>query len=71
MLVGSMLPVVLAASKDRVPNVKFNVAKILQTVAPLVEPSVLEATVKPCLQELAEDGDTDVRYYARQALQVC
>ena len=32
---------------------------------------VLEKTVKPCLVELSEDPDVDVRYYANQALQAC
>jgi serine/threonine-protein phosphatase 2A regulatory subunit A len=32
---------------------------------------VVEKTVKPCLVELSEDPDVDVRYYANQALQAC
>jgi serine/threonine-protein phosphatase 2A regulatory subunit A len=31
----------------------------------------VEKTVKPCLVELSEDPDVDVRYYATQALQSC
>ncbi|THU72136.1 hypothetical protein C4D60_Mb04t08920 [Musa balbisiana] len=54
-----LLPVVIAFSKDRVPNIKFNVAK------------VVEKTIRPCLVEVGEDPDVDVRYFAGQALQAC
>ena len=53
------------------PNVKFNVAKMLEKIAPLLERQVIELTVKPCLSELCEDSDADVRFYARQALFAC
>lgn len=91
----------------RVPNIKFNVAKVLQSLVPILDqsvssssysahmlptfskkavhlyfswywgissvltPQVVEKTVKPCLVELSEDPDVDVRYYANQALQAC
>jgi hypothetical protein len=32
---------------------------------------VVEKAVKPCLVELSEDPDVDVRYYAHQALRAC
>ncbi|OEL21536.1 Serine/threonine-protein phosphatase 2A 65 kDa regulatory subunit A beta isoform, partial [Dichanthelium oligosanthes] len=66
-----LLPVVINSSKDRVPNIKFNVAKVLQSLIPILDQSVVEKTVKPCLVELSEDPDVDVRYYANQALQAC
>ncbi|KAI3811914.1 hypothetical protein L1987_16610 [Smallanthus sonchifolius] len=53
---SKLLPVVVNGSKDRVPNIKFNVSK------------VVENTVRPCLVELSEDSDVDVRYFANQAL---
>ncbi|KAG2318804.1 hypothetical protein Bca52824_012017 [Brassica carinata] len=31
---SKFLPVVVEASKDRVPNIKFNVAKLLQSPSP-------------------------------------
>ncbi|XP_025808952.1 serine/threonine-protein phosphatase 2A 65 kDa regulatory subunit A beta isoform-like isoform X3 [Panicum hallii] len=62
-----LLPVVINSSKDRVPNIKFNVAKVLQSLVPILD----QSTVKPCLVELSEDPDVDVRYYANQALQAC
>jgi len=32
---------------------------------------VVEQTIRPCLTELNEDADPDVRYFASQALQAC
>ena len=55
----------------QVPNIKFNVAKMLERLNPLVDASVVEHTIKPCLLELNEDADTDVRFYAQQALASC
>uniref|UniRef100_A0A803NCD1 Phosphatase PP2A regulatory subunit A/Splicing factor 3B subunit 1-like HEAT repeat domain-containing protein n=1 Tax=Chenopodium quinoa TaxID=63459 RepID=A0A803NCD1_CHEQI len=67
---SKLLPVVVTASKDRVPNIKFNVAKVLQSFIPIVDQSVVEKTIKPCLIELSEDPDVDVRFFATQALQL-
>ena len=64
-----LLPVVIAASKDRVPNIKFNVAKVLESIFPIVDQSVVEKTIRPCLVELSEDPDVDVRFFSNQALQ--
>ncbi len=55
----------------QVPNVKFNAAKMLAKIAPLLERQVIEHHVKPCLAELCEDADMDVRFYAREALFAC
>ncbi|MBA0831055.1 hypothetical protein Goarm_015545 [Gossypium armourianum] len=68
---SKLLPVVINASKDRVPNIKFNVAKVLQSLIPLVDQSVVEKTIRPCLVELSEDPDVDVRFFATQALESC
>ncbi|ONK55022.1 uncharacterized protein A4U43_UnF8530 [Asparagus officinalis] len=58
-----LLPVIVTASKDRVPNIKFNVAKVLHSLVSIVDHSVVEETIKPCLVELSEDPDVDVREY--------
>ena len=52
----------------QVPNIRFNVAKMLERLVPLLEAQVMDQTVRPVLQELTEDPDTDVRFYASQAL---
>ncbi|KAM1080323.1 hypothetical protein EV1_014868 [Malus domestica] len=53
-----LVPVIVTgtASKDRVPNIKFNVAKVLQSIIPIVDQSVVEKTIRPCLLELSEDS---------------
>ena len=55
----------------QVPNIRFNVAKMLQRLLSLVEPHVAEQQIKPCLQQLMEDSDMDVKYYAKVALAAC
>ena len=55
----------------QVPNIRFNVAKMLERLVPLLEAQVMDQTVRPVLQELKEDPDTDVRFYAGQALAAC
>ncbi|CAN6876004.1 unnamed protein product [Brassica oleracea] len=66
---SKLLPVVMTGAKDRqiifyyhrVPNIKFNVAKVLQSLIPIVDQSVVENTIRPGLVELSEDPDVDVR----------
>ncbi|KAF2579179.1 hypothetical protein F2Q68_00000580 [Brassica cretica] len=65
---SKFLPVVVEASKDRVANVKFNVAKLLQSLIPIVDQSVVEKTIRQCLVDLSENPDVDVRYFANQAI---
>lgn len=69
-LINSMLPVIVSAAKDKVPNVKFNVAKMLQRIVPLLDRQIVERTIKPCLSELCDDSDMDVRFYARQTMSI-
>ncbi|KAF3568132.1 hypothetical protein DY000_02018406 [Brassica cretica] len=65
---SNFLLVVAEASKDRVPNVNLNVAKLLQSLIPIVDHSVVEKTIRQRLVDLNEDPDVDVRYFANQAL---
>ena len=70
-LYGSLLPAVLGMVSDAVPNVRFNVAKTLQMLVPLLEPGLVASQVKPKLLELSEDHDKDVQYFAQRALACC
>ena len=46
---SSLLPTAIAAARDRVPNIRFNVAKLLHTLVPLLEPAVIASQVpSPC-----------------------
>ena len=57
------------------PNVRFNAAKTLRLLVPILREHGLESSVheavKPCLASLTEDADHDVRYFASQGLQGC
>jgi len=66
---SSMLPLVLRMAKDRVPNIRFNVAKTIQVLTPLLDATVIETRIKPVLNDLFEDTDRDVKFFAQQALQ--
>ena len=63
-----MLPTVLALAQDGVANVRFNVAKSLQKVGPVLDQATLQGQVKPCLERLQKDQDVDVRFFAGEAV---
>merc|ERR550519_1838186 len=62
-----LLPTVLAMAADNVANVRFNVAKTLQTIMPQLPASAMQSQVKPTIEKLNGDSDFDVRYYASEA----
>lgn len=66
-----MLPVMVRLSGDTVPNVRFNVAKGLQELAPHLDASVVQSDVAPTLSKLMQDPDPDVQYYASEAYKTC
>ncbi len=74
MLKDTIVPTVLTAAKDPIPNIRFNVAKSLEQVVPVAKKFQLTAIVndqiKPALLKLTEDGDMDVRFYGQRALSV-
>ncbi|KAG0414641.1 hypothetical protein HPB47_008184 [Ixodes persulcatus] len=63
-----MLSTVLSLAGDNVANVRFNVAKTLQRIAPILDAPTLQGQVKPCLEKLNTDTDVDVRYFASEAI---
>jgi len=66
------LPVVTEkASRDPVPNVRFCSAKTLTVVIPFVGKEMREKKIRPVLMTLVgseTEKDTDVQYFAQQAL---
>lgn len=66
-----LLPTVISLAADSVPNIRFNVAKTLQKIAPLVDVTCIQSVIKPCLVKLNEDADVDVKYFATEALAAC
>uniref|UniRef100_A0AC11EGY2 Protein phosphatase 2 scaffold subunit Abeta n=1 Tax=Ovis aries TaxID=9940 RepID=A0AC11EGY2_SHEEP len=65
-----MLPIVLKMAGDQVANVRFNVAKSLQKIGPILDTDALQEEVKPVLQKLGQDEDMDVKYFAQEAISV-
>lgn len=65
-----MLPVVIGLADDSVANVRFNVAKTLQKIAPVLDESTIKSQIKPVLDKLNADADVDVKYFAQEALTV-
>lgn len=70
-LVGSMLPMVAHMATDPVPNVRFNAAKTLRQLVPMLDAPTVAERARPTLVTLSEDPDHDVRYFASQGLQSC
>lgn len=71
-LANSMLPLVIRMADDPVPNIRFNVAKTVAVLIPLIDSNLVQQKVKPILNKLFnEDADRDVKFFAGQALQLC
>ncbi|XP_072125791.1 serine/threonine-protein phosphatase 2A 65 kDa regulatory subunit A beta isoform-like [Mobula birostris] len=63
-----MLPTVLQMAGDQVANIRFNVAKTLQKIGPVLDASTLQNEFKPILEKLGQDQDMDVKYFAQEAM---
>jgi serine/threonine-protein phosphatase 2A regulatory subunit A len=67
----TLLPLALTLAADPVPNVRFNVAKCFEAIAPdlsKLDQTLLQDKVKPCLTTMCADTDDDVKFYAGRAL---
>jgi len=63
-----ILPSILKATKDGVPNVRFVALRILKALT-VLNHSSMNSQIKQTLNELANDPDKDVQYFAFEALQ--
>jgi serine/threonine-protein phosphatase 2A regulatory subunit A len=68
-----VLPTVIELVDDPIPNVRFNVAKSLEVLVPILrqDPTTKELVstkVIDVLKKLAGDSDVDVRFFAEKAL---
>jgi serine/threonine-protein phosphatase 2A regulatory subunit A len=68
-----VLTTVIELVDDPIPNVRFNVAKSLEVLAPILnqDPSTSELVstkVAEVLAKLSQDKDVDVRWFAEKAL---
>lgn len=64
----------LALVNDPIPNIRFNVAKALETLAVVLNTTpegqeIAQRRIVPEVLKLQEDADADVRYYASKALE--
>ena len=71
---SASLPLVLELSKDPVPNIRFNAAKTLGSMIPLLnaagQSGLVRTRVKAMLVAMGSDADGDVQYYSAQALEL-
>lgn len=72
-IVQFVVPLLIKATKDSVPNVRFCACR---TIMWMMEHHNLGAVsintvIKPTLLELEHDSDIDVQYYAQRAMQIC
>merc|ERR550532_1548868 len=72
-IVQFVLPLLIKATKDTVPNVKFCACRMIMWMMEnhnLGSVSINQV-IKPTLLELEHDSDIDVQYYAQRAAQLC
>ncbi|DAZ97933.1 TPA: hypothetical protein N0F65_006358 [Lagenidium giganteum] len=69
-LLSSMITLSMRGAKDKIPNVRFVASLTLEKLCKYADASVVSGQVRPCLQELVNDSDADVKYYASNALEV-
>lgn len=70
-LVTSVLPFITDMSEDPVANVRFNCATTFAKVANRIageKTETIQTEILPVLERLTEDNDTDVRFFATEAL---
>lgn len=66
----TVLDAALRLAGDPIPNIRFNVAKCLETLAGVTATSpegqeITQLKIMPALKKLQEDSDADVRYDSR------
>ena len=65
---GDFLKIVMHLREDSVPNIRFNVCKVLETMVQLFEEDN-RSEIRNMVENMQEnDPDQDVRFYAARAL---
>mmetsp|Transcript_19578 Transcript_19578/g.34907 ORF Transcript_19578/g.34907 Transcript_19578/m.34907 type:complete len:614 (+) Transcript_19578:147-1988(+) len=64
-----LVPLALALARDRVANIRFKMAGVLENMTKYVEEQVVGEELLPCLIQLSQDEDKDVVYFAAAALE--
>ncbi|WVQ61990.1 hypothetical protein V866_006793 [Kwoniella sp. B9012] len=70
----TVLESALNLANDPIPNIRFNVAKCLETLAAVLATTpegqeIISRKVIPALKKLQEDSDADVRFFATKAFE--
>lgn len=76
-IVGKLLPFIDNLVADRVPNIRFNIAKLYLVVAQTFKATkdslevekLIKADILPSLEKLQNDNDDDVRFFASKSIQ--
>jgi serine/threonine-protein phosphatase 2A regulatory subunit A len=63
-----MFPCLIALGQDPVPNIKFNVAKTIDSLSDKLSAENKERS-QELLTELSSDADVDVKFFAQKALE--
>lgn len=67
-LLSAMIVLAVRGARDKIPNVKFVASITLEQLCKYADTGVVASQVRPCLTDLANDSDSDVKYYASVAL---
>lgn len=65
--VAQLLPVVCDLHKDKIPNIRLNVAKSLSAAIDVCKAQRVSNAIRPILDILQRDSDPDVKYFAEEA----
>ncbi|KAL3233421.1 Protein phosphatase PP2A regulatory subunit A [Nakaseomyces bracarensis] len=74
---NQILPHVLELTSDQVPNIRFNVAKTYPKIVEVLHKdsakydALIKDTIYTSLNELCQDPDFDVRYFANESMKEC
>jgi len=68
-----LVPQVVQATKDRVPNVRLCACRTILSMLQqqTFDSAAVDRSIRPCLVRLVGDADGDVRYRAQMALALC
>mmetsp|Transcript_29177 Transcript_29177/g.28909 ORF Transcript_29177/g.28909 Transcript_29177/m.28909 type:complete len:223 (-) Transcript_29177:6-674(-) len=67
-IISTIVPVLVRLSSDAVPNIRFNVAKIIKEISPILKDAGTRDQIKTSLRMLNKDEDRDVRFFTDQTL---
>ena len=67
MVTEMVVPTLVKACSDRIPNVQFCCARILKRNKTSIDTNVFTTQISPKLREMMQETDKDVAYYATVA----